>query len=123
MAETTRWVLHGSVFFVASWIVFGCSGTRLAQQAPQPQVEPAPPTPIAEKKDALGVPSWDPAWDGTIEQSLPPEMLSSNEARAVKPFCPRFQQMSEADRRVFWAYVFQALAGAEAGLKPTTDVR
>jgi hypothetical protein len=123
MAETTRWVLHRSVFFVASWIVFGCSGTRLAQQAPQPQVEPAPPTPIAEKKDELGVPSWDPAWDATIEKSLPPEMLSNSEARAVKPFCPQFQQMSEADRRVFWAYVFQALAGAEAGLKPTTDVR
>ncbi len=31
--------------------------------------------------------------------------------------------MSEADKRAFWAYTFQALAGAEAGLKPTTDVR
>jgi hypothetical protein len=108
---------------VAAWMAFGCSGTRLAQQAPQPQLEPAPPTPIAEKKDELGVPSWDPAWDRTIEQSLPPEMLSNSEARAVKPFCPQFQEMTEADRKVFWAYVFQALAGAEAGLKPTTDVR
>jgi hypothetical protein len=123
MAESIRWVLHGSVFFVAAWIVFGCGGTRLAERVPQPQVEPAPPTPIAEKKDELGMPSWDPAWDRTIEQSLPPEMLSNSEARAVKPFCPQFQEMSEADRLVFWAYVFQALAGAEAGLKPTTDVR
>jgi hypothetical protein len=31
--------------------------------------------------------------------------------------------MSEVDRRTFWAYVFQALSGAEAGLVPTTDVR
>jgi hypothetical protein len=123
MAETIRWVLLGTVFSVATWMAFGCSGTRLAQQVPQAQVEPAPPTPIAEKKDELGVPSWDPAWDATIEQSLPPEMLSNSEARAVKPFCPQFQEMSEADRKVFWAYVFQALAGAEAGLKPTTDVR
>ena len=31
--------------------------------------------------------------------------------------------MSDADKRAFWAYTFQALAGAEAGLKPTTNVR
>ena len=31
--------------------------------------------------------------------------------------------MSEADKRAFWAYTFQALAGAEAGLKPTTNVQ
>jgi hypothetical protein len=44
-------------------------------------------------------------------------------ARAVKPFCPRFNALSDEDKRVFWAYVFQALAAAEAGLIPTTDVR
>ena len=123
MTESIRWVLPGTLLSVTAWMAFGCSGTRLAQQVPQANVEPAPPTPIAEKKDELGMPSWDPAWDATIEQSLPPEMLSNSEARAVKPFCPQFQEMSEADRKVFWAYVFQALAGAEAGLKPTTDVR
>lgn len=31
--------------------------------------------------------------------------------------------MGDADKRAFWAYTFQALAGAEAGLTPTTDVR
>ncbi len=31
--------------------------------------------------------------------------------------------MSDPDKRAFWAYTFQALAGAEAGFKPTTDVR
>ncbi len=31
--------------------------------------------------------------------------------------------MPEADKRAFWAYFFQALAGAEAGLGPKTRVR
>ena len=31
--------------------------------------------------------------------------------------------MGAADKRAFWAYFFQALAGAEAGLDPTTRVR
>ena len=34
-----------------------------------------------------------------------------------------FTSMSEVDKRAFWAYFFQALAGAEAGLEPTTRVR
>jgi hypothetical protein len=78
---------------------------------------------MANKKDELGVPSWDPVWNKVIEEALPQEMLSNQVARAVKPFCPRFKAMSEVDRRGFWVYLFQALAGAEAGLVPTTDVR
>jgi hypothetical protein len=31
--------------------------------------------------------------------------------------------MGTTDKRTFWAYFFQALAGAEAGLKPNTSVR
>ena len=31
--------------------------------------------------------------------------------------------MDKADKRVFWAYFFQALVGAEASLNPTTSVR
>jgi hypothetical protein len=31
--------------------------------------------------------------------------------------------MDKADKRVFWAYFLQALAGAEASLNPTTRVR
>jgi hypothetical protein len=50
-------------------------------------------------------------------------MLSARVARGVRTFCPRFASMGEADKRAFWAYTFQALAGAEAGLKPTTNVR
>jgi hypothetical protein len=41
----------------------------------------------------------------------------------VRQFCPRFGEMSTADKRAFWAYFFQALAGAEAGLNPNTSVR
>ena len=31
--------------------------------------------------------------------------------------------MGETDKRAFWAYFFQALAGAEAGLNPNTSVQ
>jgi hypothetical protein len=31
--------------------------------------------------------------------------------------------MSTTEKRIFWAYFFQALAGAEAGLNPNTSVR
>lgn len=95
----------------------------LQTPAAQPDLKPAPPTPIAETKEELGKPGWDPEWDKTIEQALPPEMLTDRVAKAVKPFCPRFHEMVPSDRRAFWAYFFQALAGAEAALVPTTNVR
>jgi hypothetical protein len=89
----------------------------------QPEMKQAPPTPIAEQKQELGEQSWDPQWDKIVEGALSPEMLSSKVARGVRSYCPRFAAMSDGDKRAFWAYLFQALAGAEAGLKPTTDVR
>jgi hypothetical protein len=106
------------------WVTAGCScGLGAAQQSPQPAVEVAPPTPIAEQKDELGKPSWDPQWDLIVEEALPPELLSPEVARDVRAFCPRFKVMSDVDKRTYWAYFFQALAGAEAGLVPTTNVR
>ena len=102
---------------------------RAAQQQPvsqppaQPEMKPAPATPIAEKKDELGQQSWDPQWDEIVERALSPEMLSNSAAREVRSYCPRFATLSDGDKRAFWAYTFQALAGAEAGLKPTTNVR
>ena len=91
---------------------------------PQPQMKLAPQTPIAEKKEELGDDeTWNPEWDVLVEEALPPDFLTPQVSRAVKPFCPRFSSLNEADKRAFWAYLFQALAGAEAGLKPTTSVR
>src|ERR1700729_1216461 len=112
------------------WLLMlaGCGGENAPPRAtpappPQPALKPAPPTPIAEKKEELGEDSWDPQWDEIVERALPAEMLSAKAARSVRSFCPRFASLSEADKRAFWAYTFQALAGAEAGLKPTTNVR
>jgi hypothetical protein len=86
-------------------------------------MKPAPATPIDIKRAEIGGPMWDPAWDKIVEQALPPELLSNAVDRDVRPFCPRFAAISEADKRAFWAYFFQALAGAEAGLKATSHVR
>ena len=88
---------------------------------PRRKVEEA--TPIAIQKDKLGKPTWDPAWDQIVDDALPSELLSSRVAPDVRPFCPQFKKMSDAEKRAFWAYFFQALAGAEAGLLPTSDVR
>jgi len=44
-------------------------------------------------------------------------------SRGVRRFCPRFFEMGTTDKRTFWAYFFQALAGAEAGLNPNTSIR
>jgi hypothetical protein len=97
---------------------------ELAPPPVQPELKVAPATPIAEKKAELGDDrTWNPEWDLWIETALPPELLSPKVAKAVKPFCPRFNSLNEGDKRVFWAYFFQALAGAEAGLVPTTNVR
>jgi hypothetical protein len=92
--------------------------------SPTPMLKPAPSTPIAEQKAALGDDeTWQPEWDATIEKALPADLLEPKMASNVKPFCPRFSSMKDVDKRQFWAYFFQALAGAEAGLKTTSNVR
>jgi hypothetical protein len=91
---------------------------------PTVAVTPAPPTPIAEQKAELGDSNtWNPDWDKLIEQALPPELLSTRREHAVSSLCPNFKHMEDADKRAFWAYFFQALAGAEAGLEATADAR
>jgi len=114
----------------AGLMLGGCreeSGPPAVAAAPKPEVKEAPATPIAEKKAELGAEvgteTWDPAWDKYVEEALPKEMLADQMGTKVRRFCPRFSKMNEVDRRQFWAYFFQALAGAEAGLKPTADVR
>jgi hypothetical protein len=86
-------------------------------------MKPAPPTPIDIKKAEVGGATWDPEWDKIVELALPPELLSREVPRDVRRFCPRFYDMAEEDKRAFWAYFFQALAGAEAGLIPTIQAR
>jgi hypothetical protein len=88
-----------------------------------PAIKPAPATPIHTKRLELGGETWDPEWDKIVELALPHEMLSRRVPHDVRRFCPRFYELGEADKRAFWAYLFQALAGAEAGLDPTTRVR
>src|SRR6202163_1964619 len=105
--------------FIVSLVFFIGIATALHAQA----TNPAPPTPIDEKKVELGGTPWNPQWDQIIEQALPPEMLSSRVPQGVRRFCPRFYGMGETDKRAFWAYFFQALEGAEAGLNPNTSVR
>jgi len=106
-------------WFIAS-LVF-CMGIATPSHAQA--IQPVPPTPIDVKKGELGGTPWDPQWDEMIEKALPPEMFSSQVPRGVRRFCPRFYEMAETDKRAFWAYFFQALAGAEAGLNPNTSVR
>src|ERR1700687_3111929 len=89
-----------------------------------PTLKPAPSTPIAEQKAALGDDeTWQPQWDGTIEKALPSGLLEPEMSGKVRQFCPRFTAMKDVDRRQFWAYFFQALSGAEAGLKATSNVQ
>ena len=106
------------------FLAVGCGRNQQAQlPAAAPVTKPAPATPIDIKRGEIGGPMWDPAWDQVVERALPPELLSDEVARDVRPFCPGFSSMGEMDKRRFWAYFFQALAGAEAGLNPTAHVR
>lgn len=104
----------------------GCSTPQPARTTPAPQAavtKPTPPTPIDEKKVELGSSkTWQPAWTGFIERALPADLLSMRAAHAVRPYCPRFAELSDSDKRAFWAYTFQAIAAAEAGLNPDADV-
>ena len=99
----------------------GAKQTHPAVQ-PKPLVKHAPPTPIDKKKAELGGTTWNPAWDRIVEEALPPAMLSERVPRDVRRFCPSFYVMSPRNKRAFWAYFFQALAGAEAGLNPRAKV-
>lgn len=104
--------------------VGGClQSSKPKPTQPKPiTVKQAPPTPIETKRIELGGPSWNPGWDTFIERSLPSAMLSHRVPWDVRRFCPRFFEISTTDKRAFWAYFFQALAAAEAGLNAKTNV-
>ena len=99
------------------------AGLLIAVGTNAQETKPVPPTPIDVKKGDLGEKVWNPAWDLIVENAIPPAMLSPAVSHDVARFCPRFSTMHDPDKRVFWAYFFQALAGAEAGLNPRTRVR
>lgn len=126
VAKFTKEIIIGMALSMVI-IMGGCSKTpappRPAPVSPKPiKVKQAPPTPIEIKRVELGGPTWNPQWDIFIERSLPPAMLSRKVPRDVRRFCPCFFQMSKTNKREFWAYFFQALAGAEAGLNARTNV-
>jgi hypothetical protein len=121
-------VFHKATFMLAlATLAAGCTkheeSRPHAPAAPVKAMKPAPPTPIAVKKVELGETTWEPEWDKIVEEAIPASMLSSQIPHDVRRFCPRFYVMGLADKRAFWAYFFQALSGAEAGLNPTTRVR
>ena len=114
-----RSIWGGLRTLLASALVATCfSGIAVSQAT-----KPAPATPIDVKKAELGGTPWNPQWDTLIEKNIPPEMLSMQVPHDVRHFCPNFYNMSDVDKRAFWAYFFQALAGAEACLNPTTRVK
>jgi hypothetical protein len=131
VSKTRTKLFLAGVLVLAAGFAFIRSNAKQAPAAPlasaQPvaaaETKPAPATPIDAKKAELGGKVWNPEWDNFVEQAVPPEMLSSRVPRDVRKLCPNFYHMSDTDKRVFWAYLFQALAGAEAGLNPTTNVR
>jgi hypothetical protein len=115
------------LYVVCAFMFLACSGckspaTPAASTPAQPAVQPAPPTPLDEKKAELGGTTWQPQWDALVEQALPADLLSEQAALAVRVYCPRFAGQTDAQKREFWAYIFQAIAAAEAGLNPTSDV-
>lgn len=88
-----------------------------------PDTKPAPATPLDRQKLELGGKLWQPQWDTIVENALPESLLTGQVPHDVRRFCPKFYEISDVDKRAFWAYFFQALAAAEAGLNPTSHVR
>jgi len=113
----------GVVCAVVMLACAGCKGPAApaAETPVQPAVTQAPATPLDEKKEELGGTTWQPQWDGLVEQTLPADLLSAQVAPAVRMYCPQYAQETDAQKREFWAYTFQAIAAAEAGLNPTSD--
>jgi hypothetical protein len=127
MFDQTGWQVGAFAALIALVSTVGCGKREEASAKPvpvkEPALKPAPATPIHTERIELGGNTWNPEWDKIVELALPPAMLTRQVPRDVRHFCPRFYDMNEADKRAFWAYFFQALAGAEAGLDPTTRVR
>ena len=125
--KTKRTIRAAAIALLTLLSLTGCGKHEEARAtAPSvkgPALKPAPATPIHTERVELGGVTWNPEWDKIVELALPPEMLTRKVPRDVRRFCPRFYDMTEENKRAFWAYFFQALAGAEAGLDPVTRIR
>lgn len=112
---------------VAVPVLLGGRSGNASQAAPPKQgavvTKPTPPTPIQRKSKELGGPTWQEKWTKIVEKAIPTKMLSRQVPEDVRRFCPRFYRMDKPDKRQFWAYFFQALAGAESGLNKVANVR
>ena len=111
-------ILVQKTWFISSLIFL----MGLAAALPAQITKPAPPTPIDEKKVELGGTPWNRNGTRSSRTRCRPKCFLAG-YRGGRRFCPRFYEMGETDKRAFWAYFFQALAGAEAGLNPNTSVR
>ena len=121
---------YGGIATLRGLLVLGGCRGQVAQQPAQPSpsqprpVKQAPPTPIAEKKEELGEAVVGSAMGCDCGAGVVSgDAVAESRPRRQNVLARDSPAMSEADKRAFWAYTFQALAGAEAGLKPTTDVR
>lgn len=121
----SRYKLLATSIVAVPVILGGCSGNAsqaVPSRHPAVVTKPVPPTPIQKKSRELGGPTWEGKWTKIIERSVPAKMLSRQVPRDVQHFCPRFYRMTTPHKRQFWAYFFQALAGAESGLNKVANV-
>ena len=78
----------GLVDFAANPHLRNAAAASSVNSSP-PLLKPAPSTPIAEQKAALGdEETWRPEWDATIEMALPPALLEPKMAHNVKTILP-----------------------------------
>ena len=99
----------------------GCAKRATPQvAAPQPdalkpEMKPAPPTPIAEKKEELGAPSWDPQWDEFVESALAPEMVSARGCAGREAVLPAVWNYERSRKRPFGLISFRRWLGPKPG--------
>jgi hypothetical protein len=72
-------------------------------------------TPQARINKRRGKRMWSPEWDEFIKNALPAKMLSGSVPRDVRDACPRFFELSDSEKKTFWAYFFQSIAVPESG--------
>lgn len=90
----------------------------------QPPAQQAQLTPQAQTNLEKGNHTWDPSWDQYVVDTVTDDMISENQLpKAAKAdltkLCPEFFKIPDDQRKMFWAYFFQAVAVPESGLDTT----